>query len=255
MIRKAEFSPFVRNEYPTSDGRPMAETDFHRDLMVRVIDVLQTWFAYDPFIYVSGNLLVCYEEGNKRRHVAPDAFVVKGVPSGKRENYLIWKEGRSPDVVIEITSRTTRDEDTQKKFELYRDRLRVKEYFLFDPFEEYLFPSLLGYRRVKDQFRTIRPIDGRIPSRVLGLHLERDDDILQLWNPDSRVWLKPASERANEATRTAELAELARREAELELRESIILRKEADLARRIAEAETARLQSENEILRQQLNQK
>jgi Uma2 family endonuclease len=126
-------------EYPTGDGKPMAETDIHRQDMVDLIDVLQDRYADDPEVYVSGDLLVFYEEDNPRKHVAPDVFVVFGVPKQPpRDHYLIWKEGRGPDLVIEITSKTTRSEDQKKKLALYRDVLKVPEYFQFDPTEDYL---------------------------------------------------------------------------------------------------------------------
>src|SRR6187399_3008618 len=32
-------------EYPTSDGKPMAETEFHRKLMTALIETLEAWFA------------------------------------------------------------------------------------------------------------------------------------------------------------------------------------------------------------------
>jgi Uma2 family endonuclease len=238
MIQKAAFNPFVLNEYPTSDGRPMAETDFHRDLMNQLIDTLSRWFAPDPWVYVSGNLLVFYDEGNKRKHIAPDVFVVKGVPRGQRPNYLIWKEGKAPEVVIELTSRTTRSEDTTTKMDLYRNTLKVREYFLFDPFEEYLYPSMQGYRRVKDRFHAIKPVDGRLPSRVLGLHLARVGEYLRLWNPDSRVWLRSAAEQLSETER----ALLATEEA----------RAAAEEARVASDAESERLRREIEELRRKL---
>ncbi len=56
-------------DYPTSDGKPMAETDWHRDLMAALIQTLSAYYADDPRVYVSGNLLVFYEPGNRRRHV------------------------------------------------------------------------------------------------------------------------------------------------------------------------------------------
>jgi len=48
------------NDYPTTDGRPMAETDLHRDLMVDLIRTLQAYYQADEQVYVSGNLLVFY---------------------------------------------------------------------------------------------------------------------------------------------------------------------------------------------------
>ncbi len=116
--------------------------------MFDLIDVLKHRYAADPNVYVSGDLLIFYEKGNMRRHVAPDVFGVKGVPNGQRPNYLLWEEGKGPDVVIEVTSKTTKSEDLKKKPDLYRAKLGVQEYFLFDPTEDYLSPSLQGFRRV-----------------------------------------------------------------------------------------------------------
>ena len=44
-------------EYPSSDGKPMAETDIHRDLMAELIHELDAYFSDQPDVYVSGNLL------------------------------------------------------------------------------------------------------------------------------------------------------------------------------------------------------
>jgi Uma2 family endonuclease len=203
MILKAGATSQPKNDYPTSDGKPMAETDLHRDLMNALIETFKWWYADDTDVYVSGNLLICYEKGNKRIHVAPDVFMVRGVPSYRRENYLLWEE-RPLDVVIEVTSKTTMMEDIEEKYNLYVEKLGVKEYFLFDPKQEYLKPSLQGYRKVKDRFRPIKPIDGRLPSKELGLHLERVGVELRLWNPADGTRLPTPSERANVAAERAE---------------------------------------------------
>lgn len=106
-------------DYPTSDGQPMAETDVHRDQMVDLIETLKWHFREHPDVYVSGNLLLFYQEGDRRRHVSPDVLVTLGIPAGRRKNYLIWREGKAPDVVFEITSSSTRSDD------LGRQRVRA----------------------------------------------------------------------------------------------------------------------------------
>ena len=75
--------------------------------------------------------------------------------------------------MIEVTSKTTRKEDQTKKPVLYRDVIKVAEYFLFDPTEDYLSPPFQGYRLVEGEYVAIKPVHGRLPSTVLGLHLER----------------------------------------------------------------------------------
>src|SRR5438094_770635 len=90
--------------YPESDGKPMAESDLHRKEMTRLIETLDDFFAAGADVYVSGNLLLYYEEGNPRASVAPDVFVVRGVPKRDRPIYKLWEEGAPPTVVIEVTS-------------------------------------------------------------------------------------------------------------------------------------------------------
>jgi Uma2 family endonuclease len=184
-------------KYPTRDGRPMGETELHRKKMVDLIDTLEDHFALDPNVYVSGNLLVFYERGNRRKHVSPDVFVVRGVPKLPiRDNYLIWREGKAPEVVIEVTSKSTRREDERKKSTLYRDVMKVPEYFRFDPTEDYLKPPFQGFRLEGGEYVPITPVAGRLPSEVLGLHLERSGVDLRLYDPAQGRWLPTPRERA-----------------------------------------------------------
>ena len=228
--------------YPTRDGKPMGETDLHRNKMIDLIESLEDHFAEAPEIYVSGNLLVFYERGNRRKHVSPDVFVVRGVPKRPlRDHYLIWREGKAPEFVIEVTSKSTRGEDERKKRILYRDILKVTEYFLFDPTEDYLKPPFQGFRLVEGEYIAIEPVLGRLPSTVLGLHLERSGVDLRLFDPKTKQWLPTPRERAE--------AERERAEAERERAE----REKAERTR--VEAEVNRLREENESLRRRLGKR
>jgi Uma2 family endonuclease len=186
-------------DYPTSDGKPMAETDHHRTLMEDLIRILKAWYEHQQRVYVSGNLLLFYVRGNKRRHISPDVFVVKGVPKGDRLNYIVWEEGKGPYLVIELTSSSTRHEDVSRKFRLYQDVLKVKEYFLFDPHGDYLQLRLQGYRLRGGKYQAVRVVEGRLPSRVLGLHLEADGENLRLYDPAAQRWLPTQDERIAQA--------------------------------------------------------
>ncbi len=210
-------------DYPTSDGKPTAETDWRRDLMNALIQTLAAYYAADPMVHVSGNLLVFYKPGNRRRHLSPDDFVVKGVEKRRRPNYLIWEEGKGPEIVIELTSQSTREEDIEDKYELYQDTLRVPEYFLFDPFGDYLQPALQGHRLRRGSYEPINPVEGRLPSKVLGLQLEGSGRELRLYNPATKQWLPTPQEavaNANGAQRQAEqeIERLRREIAELRRR-------------------------------------
>lgn len=208
-----------KNGYPTSDGKPMAETDWHRQLMVHLIQTLELWYADQPRVYVSGNLLLFYEEGNRRRHVSPDVLVVKSIDNHQRPNYLLWEEGKGPDVVIELTSSSTRHQDLHQKYALYQDTLRVKEYFLFDPLGDYLTPPLQGHRLRRGQYHPIRAVAGRLPSQVLRLHLEGTGRELRLYDPAVGRWLPTLEERTTQAEMALQQAEAENERLRRELAE------------------------------------
>ncbi|MBI3760775.1 MAG: Uma2 family endonuclease, partial [Chloroflexi bacterium] len=52
--------PQTRIEYPDSDGEPMAESDFQRELLIYAVKALDIFFADRPDVYVSGNMFVYY---------------------------------------------------------------------------------------------------------------------------------------------------------------------------------------------------
>ncbi len=206
-----------RVKYPSSDGKPIAETELHLWVMMDLIQTLARRYAADPMVYIGGDMLMYYEEGSPNKRLAPDVFVVKGVPKlPPRDNFLIWEEGKGLDVVIEVTSKTTPKNDQEKKFILYRDVLKVPEYFQFDPTEDYLKPAFQGFRLQGDDYRPIESIEGRLPSEIMGLHLERNGTNLRLYDPTIGQWMPTPSEdsvRARlEATRAA--SETARAETE-----------------------------------------
>jgi len=199
-------------------------------------------------------LLLFYEEGNRRKHVAPDVFVVFGVPKKRRDNYLLWQEGKGPDVVIEVTSKTTKREDQTKKWTLYQDVLRVPEYFQFDPTEDYLKPPMQGHRLVDGQYVPIEPVDGRLPSVVVALHLERDGSQLRLVDPATGQRLPTYRERVAEAEAHALEAQNQAVEAQNQAVEAQNQAVEAQNRAAQVETENERLRQELEELRRQLGQ-
>ena len=197
--------------YPESDGKPLAETDTHIKLLIYLHKALADHFRGDPNIYVAGNLFVYYQEGDPSQVVVPDLFVVRGVPKRDRRIYQVWKEEKAPDVVFELTSRGTRQKDLGSKKGVY-EVLGVEEYFLFDPFGEYLTPRLVGFRLARWGYRQIEDEEPLV-SRVLGLELRVEGEMLRLVDPATGEKLLTPLE-AQEARRQAE-TEVERLRAEL----------------------------------------
>jgi Uma2 family endonuclease len=200
--------------YPESDGKPMGETDVHIDALIYLREALRDHFRDDPRVYVAGNMLLYYEEGNPTACVAPDVFVVQGVAKGERRTYRLWEEGQPPTVVFEITSRGSRLEDLGTKRAVYA-MLGVREYFLYDPLGEYLRPTLQGYRLQEGEYQRLPPEgEGRLTSQALGMELRVEEGRLRLVNPATGERLLMPSE-ALMARRVAD-ARASQAEAELE---------------------------------------
>jgi len=136
---------------------------------------------------LSGNLLLYYEQGESKKSVAPDVFVVKDLAPGDRRVYKLWVERKTPDVIIEVTSRKTKKKDTVTKPRLYA-RLGVREYFLFDPTQDYLDPPLRGYRLAADEYKQLATdAEGCLVSEELGLRLQGEQRHLIFYLPSARV--------------------------------------------------------------------
>jgi Uma2 family endonuclease len=237
--------------YIDNDGRPVGETPRHVENVFYLLEPLEVWFAADPMTFIAGAIILHYEEGRRDRFLSPDVMVVRGVPKKPlRRNYLVWEEGKGPDMVIEITSEWTRDEDQLEKRGIYQDILRVREYFLFDPLHDYLVPPLQGLRLAAGRYRPIRRVKGRLPSKVLGLHLEADGDLLRLYDATKERWLSIPPEDYEMHRRL----QAARLEAKQGLKEKSGKAGTMKAERPLTEiqAEIERLRLENEELRRRL---
>ena len=162
-------------DYPSSDGKPMAENDWQRLVMEYAICALRAHFDHRPGVYVSGNLLIYYEEGNVEASVAPDVFVVLGAKKQRRMVYKLWEEPKAPDFVLEVAAHGKWEEDEGPKVELYA-RLGVCEYFQYDPIGD-LLPMRLKGRRLAGGVYEAVPVEElsygtlMMSSWTLGLDL------------------------------------------------------------------------------------
>ncbi len=209
--------------YPVSDGKPMAETPEHLEAMLYLLDALMRYFAGREDVYVAGNQFMYWIEGNPSQRVAPDVYVAFGVPKRPwRPTWKVWEMGKAPDVIFELTSRSTAPEDLGRKYRLYQ-RLGVKEYILIDVTRDYLIEPVMLHRLVGHEYQRIpneRPNDRewRAHSERLGLSIvvraEDEGYKVRLYDPTKGRAIPTAMELAEQA---AELeARVRALEAELQ---------------------------------------
>ena len=223
-------------EYPCSDGEPMAENDHQFTALTESALTLREWLAERLDVYVGGDMLIYYRMNDNETRIAPDIFVVFGVlDRTPRYSWIVWREGKAPDFVLEIASPGTWRRDASRKREIYAE-LGVREYWRFDPTGECFRPPLAGERLVDGEYRPIELVAGadgalRGYSELLALDIcvfaEAERNLLRFYDPVGGRWLRThheeavarqAAEAVLGATELAlEVSEAARREAEAEL--------------------------------------
>jgi Uma2 family endonuclease len=195
---------------PCDDGVPM-ETQRHKFQMDLLMDTLLSWLEQREDGYVGGNMFVYFSAAQikKQDFKGPDFFAVLGVPKKERKSWVVWEEERAPDVVIELLSESTANQDKIEKKQIYQDKLRVNEYFWYDPFNP---EDLAGFVLVDGLYEPIQPNEqGWLISNRLGLALVR-------WQGDYKgvtaVWIRWATLEGVILPTPQEVAQEAQQKAE-----------------------------------------
>ena len=203
--------------YPSSDGEPMAASDLQYVPLTETVSTLRVRFIDHADVYVAGDMLVYYQMNDNTVSVAPDIFAVFGATGNHpRDSWLVWREGKAPDFVMEMASPSTWERDVGEKRDIYA-AMGVTEYWRFDPTGQCFTPALVGERLADGEYQTIVVTEEpsgmlRGSSAVLGLDLGVETGLeLRLYDPDTGERLRNHREEA-EARQVAE--EAAQREAE-----------------------------------------
>ncbi len=220
----------TEDDLPYDDGRPM-ETERHVLQLTLLWETLRLYWADRDDVYIGANMFVYYSlpqaeavirelehefgerEGpppESRAFRGPDFFVALGVEHRERKSWVVWQEGKGPDVVIELLSESTAKVDKGKKKEIYQNELRVPEYFWYDPFSG----ELAGFKLDDGVYKPIPPdARGRLISQCLGLALVRWEGVYM----DVKArWLRWETLEGELLPTPAEAAEQERQRAEQE---------------------------------------
>ncbi len=232
------------NLYPETDGKPMAASDYHRRLLMWTLQALEEHFAQNPEVYISGDIMMYYREGDPRKSISPDVLVCFGINPKLRRTYRIWEEGKAPDFVMEFSSKSTYDKDLGEKMDVYAS-LGIQDYFLYDAEGLYLPSPLMGFTLVDGVYVAIPPGErGGFRVSVLDLDFHLRDGEIAIYDPVAGEWVQTRAERTE--TAEARAAQEATRAETAEARaETAETRAEQETTRaKNAEAEAAQLREE-----------
>jgi Uma2 family endonuclease len=155
------------------DNEPL-ETPQHLKAMNVLIDSLRHAWADRQDVYIGGNMFLYFSPDQVRNHgyCGPDFFVVQHTrKDNNRQAWVVWEEGgRTPDLVVELLSTSTKNFDLDGKKTLYRKQLKTPDYVVCDPLDP---DSLLqGWHLHRNRYQKLRPNDrGWLWCESLGLWL------------------------------------------------------------------------------------
>ena len=151
------------------EGAP--EGDTHRIPKERALQALREFFRRRKRrVYLSSELPVYYPG---ERVFGPDVLAVLDVDPGPRDSWVVSKEGRGLDFVLEVLVHNHPKKDLEDNVTRYAS-LGIAEYFVFEPLRR----RIHGYRLTEGEtsYRAIVPQEGRWASGVLGLDLAMELD-------------------------------------------------------------------------------
>ena len=210
--------------YPIDDDTPMTSSQEQYDAMKYSQSALESLMddRGKPYI-LKADFGLYYEAIDARLrqrapHVVPDVMLALGVSLPPFTPYRLWEVGKAPDLVLEITSPSTKKEDVDKR-SLYA-QLGVTEYWQYEPHGKQLRPSLECRRWVKGRYVSVSGayrsqlgalwIWSRVLDTAWGL---LDTGELRLWDPARQEWFTTDAEtkaQRNQAEQKQQRAEQER---------------------------------------------
>ncbi|MBC1195175.1 Uma2 family endonuclease [Microcystis aeruginosa BLCCF158] len=207
-------------------------------------------------VFSAADLNLYYNVRHPQWYKRPDWFGVVGVPRlydghDLRLSYVIWQEGVSPTIVVELLSPGTENQDLGQelrqpgepptKWTVYEQILRIPYYVVFSRYTN----QLQAFELVGGYYQPVALVEGRLPIPPLELSLG-------LWQGSyrgiERLWLRwltlegeliPLAD--EELIAAKQEASAAKQEASAAKQEASAAKQEASAAKQRAEQLAARL--------------
>lgn len=185
----------LKSEDPEEPGLPDEFHAFQPQFLRETF--LPSGYASDR-VFVATDLNLYYDARHPNWYKRPDWFGVVGgsrlyEERDLRLSYVIWQEGVSPFVVVELLSPGTEKEDLGQtlrevnqpptKWEVYERILRIPYYVVFDRYTD----KLQAFQLVAGRYQELNLVEPRIwmPELEIGLGLWQG-----VYEEISRLWLR-----------------------------------------------------------------
>ncbi|MBG0744629.1 MAG: Uma2 family endonuclease [Cylindrospermopsis raciborskii KL1] len=190
MVTTVKLVPTLptQDDLPYDDGVPM-ESPRHKLQLELLTETLTPWLEQREDGFMGGDMFVYFSANEVKTEdfKGPDFFAVLGVPKGERKSWVVWQEGKGPDVIVELLSESTAKTDKTTKKSIYQNQMRVPEYFWYDPFNP---EDWKGFKLINGVYKPLELVEGGYISEQINLKLV-------LWEGSFKglniVWLRWAT--------------------------------------------------------------
>lgn len=209
LVSSKEEQEFDDIIFPPSDlwsEEPPLESDLHRRQIDLLIRLLEWWWRNRQDFYVSGNLTIYFNPNQKKSQDfrGPDFFVVLDTERKPRRSWVVWEEGKFPNIIIELLSPSTAEIDKGFKKKLYQDTFRTFDYFWFDPDSL----EFAGFNLVDGKYQPLKPNEqGWLWSQQLELFLGIHNNQLRFFTREGQLVPTPEEVAIEAETRLARYRE------------------------------------------------
>lgn len=261
------------SEDPEEPGLPDEFHDLQPQLLSATLRLSN--YAADQ-IFTGTDINLYYDIRHPLWHQRPDWFLAVGVPrlydgTDLRLSYVIWQEGISPFVVVELLSPGTEAEDLGQaqrepdgppgKWEVYEQILRIPYYVVFDRYTDTLRAFVLEAAHYQELSLSEPKVWIDELDLVLGLWYGTYQGITRLWlrwYDRQGNWVPTVAEAAQQQAAIAQQQAVEAQQQAVEAQQQAeATQQELELARQQATAERQRAeQAEAELaaLRRQLQE-
>jgi Uma2 family endonuclease len=216
----------TQDDLPYDDNENM-ETSRHKHQMDLLLETIYPWLEKRQNGYAGGNMFVYFSlsQVKNQDYKGPDFFCVLDVDQKERKSWVVWEEGKAPDLVIELLSDSTASHDKNEKKIIYQNKMRVPEYFWYDPFNS---DDWAGFSLLNGVYQPLKlDEEKRYISKQLQLALVRWQGV---YRGIDTTWLRWQTLEGELLPTDKEVSDMEKQRAEVEKQRAEVEKQRADNA-------------------------
>ncbi len=169
-------------DYPVEEK--LGQGKQHELRFTEFLSFLRVIFADAKNYIIGGDRFIYYEQGRGDKCLAPDAFVLKDFQGEEPDAFKLWETPIDMRFACEIWSAQNTEAERHRKFAIYRDMLKAKEY------AELTEDGRLFVYRLNDDgdYTQLAPNEhGRFYLQELNAELVFEDGLIRVYKDGKKI--------------------------------------------------------------------